>query len=144
MPSHFVFPRLHYFSMRHKHDRSGALTVHDSMKKGLEEPAEDWCLGVTSMKADYPDNFDDCVGAARQALTSLGLVVTGGELHPLEACIDARAELADLVHLSIKATGGWTRVTFMGRDWTDDGKDLIRKLKDEFETCLNKLSRERS
>jgi hypothetical protein len=132
-------------SFKDKTGKVGLRQLRTSLKWRFPEPDEDSRLGISTMKADYDCGLDDCVAATRQALRNLEFVIVGGELHPTEARIDARSEMAELVFIHIKSTdeAGRTQVFFhAGRDWSPDGTELIRKLRDEFERCLNDPERD--
>ena len=126
-------------SLWDKSGRAGLLRMRTYRKWRLLEPAEDRHFGVSSMKVEYHATMEECTAATRQALRDLDLVITGGELLPMEAHIDARSDLADVVRISINATadGGPTKVTFhAGRAWTHEGKELLRNLREAFELRL--------
>jgi len=131
-------------NLRDKASWAGLRQLRTSLKWRFPEPSEDSSLGISTMKADYDCGLDDCVAATRQALRNLEFVIVGGELLPAEARIDARSEMAELVFIHIKAADepGKTLVYFhAGRDWSPDGTELIQKLRDEFERCLNDPAR---
>ena len=111
-----------------------------SAKWRLQDPSEDWCLGVSSMKAWYDAPLDRCVAAAREALKRHDLIITGGDLRAYEARIDARSDsdLAELVRMTIiSAEKGGSWVSFSaGREWTQDGTQVIESLREAFECCL--------
>src|SRR5688572_29921492 len=114
-----------------------------SAKLRLEEPADDWRLGVSSMKARYDAGLDSCVAASRGALRRMDLVVTGGDLRSTEARIDARSDLSELARITVLASengGSWVSFS-AGRDWAQDGHRLISSLREAFEWCLNDLGR---
>lgn len=126
-------------SLNDKSSRAGLMGLRQSVKWRLLEPAENRALGISSMMAEYDADLDGCVAASRQALRGLDFVVTGGELHPTEARIDARSELADLVRITLRVgeSAATTRVIFeAGREWSHEGQELVRKLKDAFERSL--------
>src|SRR5688572_24781487 len=101
-----------------------ALRQRVSAKWRLQDPSEDWCLGVSSTKFQYDAPLDLCVAAARNALRQHDLIVTGGDLRAYEARIDARSDsdLAELVRITvISAEKGGSWVSFSaGREWTQD------------------------
>ena len=117
-----------------------------SAKSRLQDPAEDWCFGVSSMKAPYGAGLESCVAAARAALRKLDLVITGGDLRDTEARIDARSDLYELVRISVQAPeAGQSWVSFSaGREWTQEGKHLITSLREAFEWCLKESERKQS
>lgn len=117
-----------------------------SAKSRLEDPAEDWCFGVSSEKVRYGAGLESCVAAARAALRKLNLVITGGDLRDTEARIDARSDLSELVRISVEAPeAGHCSVSFSaGREWTQDGKHLITSLREAFEWCLKESGRKES
>ena len=117
-----------------------------SAKSRLEEPGEDWCTGVCSVKAQYGAGLESCVAAARAALRKNDLVITGGDLRDTEARIDARSDLSELVRITVQAPeSGTCWVSFSaGREWTQDGKRLITSLREAFEWCLNEAGRKQS
>jgi hypothetical protein len=114
-----------------------------SSKWRLDEPAEDWRLGVSTMKALYDAGVESCVSASRDALRRMDLVVTGGDLRSTEARIDARSDLSELVRITVMTSGnGGSWVSFSaGRDWAQDGGKLIASLREAFEWSLNHLVR---
>jgi len=117
-----------------------------SAKSRLEDPAEDWCFGVSSTKERYGFGLESCVAAARAALRKLNLVITGGDLRDTEARIDARSDLSELVRITVQGSeSGSSCVSFSaGRELTQDGKHLVTSLREAFEWCLNEAGRKQS
>jgi hypothetical protein len=105
----------------------------------LQDPAEDWCFGVSSMKAFYDAGLEACIAASRHALRKLDLVITGGDLRASEARIDARSDLSELVRITVmtgEPGGCWVSFS-AGREWNQDGNKLIADLREAFEWSLN-------
>jgi len=120
---------------------AGLLHERLAMRLGLGEAMGEWFGGI-SIEAEYDGTLDNCVAASRQAVRSLNLVLTGGDLQGDEARIEARTDLSNPLGIKIVApkSGGKTLVTFLaGTEKDEENKDLARKLKDEFERALKEL-----
>ena len=111
-----------------------------SAKWRLDDPGDDWCLGVTTVEARYSEGYDACVAAMVEACRRLNLVVTGGDVRPGNARVDARSgtEPSELVRITVQLMeDGACLVSFSaGREWTQDTQDLIVNLREAFECGL--------
>jgi hypothetical protein len=104
----------------------------------LQDPAEDWCFGVFSMKARYQAGQEDCLEAAGCAVRRLDLSVTGGDIRARTARIDARSNQSQVVRITVASDPDGSWVSFSaGREWTQDGKHIIARLREAFECCLH-------
>ena len=117
-----------------KHVRQAA-----SAKWRLQGPGNDWCFGVCSLEADYDAPIESCVAALGDACRRLGLEVVAGDVRAEEARIDARSsDLSELVRITVRTgDNGTRRVSFsVGREWTQDIRQLISGLREAFECGL--------
>jgi hypothetical protein len=124
-------------------DTALAGILHERLAQhlGLGEGMGEWFGGI-SIEAEYEANRDGCVAAARNALRSMDLVLTGGEIKADEARIEARTDLSIPIGIKIVMSkeGGKALVTFLvGTEKGEVNAALARKLKDEFERSLKEL-----
>lgn len=120
-------------------DTALAGILHERLAQhlGLGEAMGEWFGGV-SLEAEYGATRDACVAAARNALRSMDLVLTGGDMKADEARIEARTDLSNPIGIKIVMLEE-TRasVTFLvGTEKSDGNAELARKLKEEFERSL--------
>ena len=90
------------------------------------------------MKARYRAGQEDCLAAAGCAVRRLDLSVTGGDIRAETARVDARSNQDQVVRITVASDPDGSWVSFSaGREWTQDGKHIIARLREAFECCLH-------
>lgn len=103
-------------------------------------------VGGVSLAGDYEANRDECISAARSALRSLDLVLTGGQMREEAVRIEARTDAFEPIAIRIALSKDHPKASVTFLAGTDDDKDsipraLARRLKEEFERSLRNRRR---